>query len=172
MFLAIAHLPNAGIRKLPVFADPVQTLADLHPNVVGGGTDVLVGQVKRVHKLAVDVSLELRNGCIADANGPRPSIPFPVIQRLLWKLRAALDREDDGAGGFRIDVFGRIISYPAHEGSGLISEADAQKGIDREGCIADPGVAVIPIASASDNLGQTCGGRGYDGAGGLKSEKL
>src|ERR1700732_2979370 len=83
MLLAIAHLPNAGIRKLPVFADPLQTLADLHPNVVGGGTDVLVGKVKRVHEFAVDVSLELRNGCIADTNRPRASTPFPVIQCLL-----------------------------------------------------------------------------------------
>src|SRR2546430_5127372 len=34
VLLAITHLPNTGITKLPVFADPLKPLADLHPNVV------------------------------------------------------------------------------------------------------------------------------------------
>src|SRR5450432_1076274 len=43
MLLAIAHLPYAGIRELPVVADLVKPIADLYPNVVGRGADVLVG---------------------------------------------------------------------------------------------------------------------------------
>src|ERR1700677_2830151 len=95
MFLPIAHLPNAGVWKLPVLADPLQASADLYPNIVGGGTHVLVGQVKRVHKFTVDVSLKLRNSCVADAHGSGLSIPFPVIQRLLDKFVVACDSEED-----------------------------------------------------------------------------
>src|SRR5208282_4985348 len=140
MLPAIAHLPNAGVRALPVLANPLKTIADFYPNVVGGGADVLVGQVKRVHELAVDVSLELRNSGIADAHRSGGSIAFPMIQRLLGKLVAALDREDHHAGLFRTSVLGRVTFDPVHEGSRLVSETDAQKRINRKGCIADPGV--------------------------------
>src|ERR1700688_688175 len=34
MFLSIAHLPDAGVRELPVLADPLQASANLHPNIV------------------------------------------------------------------------------------------------------------------------------------------
>src|ERR1700674_1257677 len=172
MFLAIAHLPNTGVGKVPVLADPLQTIADLYPNVVGGGADVFVGKIERIHEFAVDVSLELRNSRIADADGSGSAIPFPVLQRLLRKLGVALDREDDRAGSFRIDVFGGVIFDPAHEGSSLLSEADAQKAINCKGGIAHPGVAVIPVARPSDDFRQTRGGRGNDRAGGLKSKKL
>src|SRR5450432_1796204 len=102
MFLAIAHLPNAGIRKLPVLANPFETVANLYPNIVGGGADVFVGQIKRVHEFAVDVSLELRNSCIADAYRPGTPITLPVIQRLLGKLVVTLNRKNDGAGLVRM----------------------------------------------------------------------
>src|ERR1700693_4665232 len=42
MFLAIAHLPNTGIWKLPVLTYPLKTLTDLYPNVVRSGADILV----------------------------------------------------------------------------------------------------------------------------------
>src|SRR6266567_4628919 len=96
MFLAIAHLPDAGIRKLPVVADPLKTIADLYPNVVWSGTHIFVGQIKCVHELAVDVSLELRNSGIADTHRSGPSIAFPVIQCVLGKLLFTRDGEDDG----------------------------------------------------------------------------
>ena len=95
-----------------------------------------------------------------------------MLQRLLRKLGVALDREDDRAGSFRIDVFGRVIFDPAHEGSSLLSETDAQKCINREGGVAHPGVAVVPVASAPDDFRQTRGWRCNDRAGGLKSKKL
>src|SRR5437899_9674623 len=125
MFLPIAHLPNAGIRKLPVFADPFKPTTDLQPNVVRGGTHVLVGQVKRVHELAVDVSLELRNGVVADAHWAGPLIAFPVIQLLLGELVVTINREDDCAALPRACVLGCVIFNPAHEGSSLVSEDDA-----------------------------------------------
>jgi hypothetical protein len=95
-----------------------------------------------------------------------------VLQRLLGKLGVARDREDDCAGRFRIDVLGGVIFDPAHEGGSLVSKADAQKCIDREGGIAHPGVAVIPVARPSDDFRQTRGWRGNDRAGRFKGKKL
>src|SRR6202140_4380147 len=53
---------------------------------------------------------------------------------------------------------------PAHKGSSLVSEADAQKCINREGGVAHPGVAVVPVASAPDDFRQTRGWRCNDRA--------
>ena len=172
MFLPIAHLPDTGIGKLPVFADPLKPLADLHPNVVRGGTHVLVGQVKRVHDFSVDVPLELRNGVVADAHRARPSITFPLIQRLLGKPVVAINGEHDFAAFPGTRVPGGVLFHPAHEGSSLLFEPDAKKCIDGECGIAHPGVAVIPVASASDDFRQARGGSGNNRSVGLKGEKL
>ena len=72
-------LLNTGIGRVPVLADPFKTIADLYPNVAGGGADVLVGKIERVHEPAIDVSLELRNSCIADADGPDPRYPSQCL---------------------------------------------------------------------------------------------
>ena len=95
-----------------------------------------------------------------------------MIQRLLRKIVVTLNRKDDRAGPGRMGVLGRVIFDPAHKGSSLVSEADAQKCINREGGVAHPGVAVVPVASAPDDFRQTRGWRCNDRAGGLKSKKL
>ncbi len=64
------------------------------------------------------------------------------------------------------------LVQPAHELGGLFGEADPQQGVEREGGVADPGVAVVPVAHPADILGQATGGRGDDGAGRLVGEEL
>src|SRR6266567_3445857 len=172
MFFAIAHLPDASIRKLPVLADPLKTIADLYPNVVGGGTHIFVGQIKCVHELTVDVSLELRNSGIADTHRSGPSIAFPVIQCVLGKVLFTRDRENDCSGLLRMGVLGRTIFDPRHEGSSLSFESEAQKSINGKGGIADPGVAVIPVASASNNFRQTRGRRRNNRSSRFEGKKL
>src|ERR1700681_4585489 len=127
MFLAIAHLPNTGIRKLPVLTYPLKTLTDLYPNIVRSGADVLVRQIKGVHEFAVDVSLELRNRCITNEYRPGTPTQFPVISRLLRKFVVTLNRKDDRAGPVRIRLLGRIFGDPAHKVTSLVSESISQK---------------------------------------------
>jgi hypothetical protein len=95
-----------------------------------------------------------------------------VIQRLLGKLIVACDGEDDRAGRLWMGVLRRVLFDPVHEGGGLILEAQAQKGVDREGGVAHPGVPVVPVASASDDFRQAGGGGCDDRTGRLKGEKL
>jgi len=95
-----------------------------------------------------------------------------VIQCLLGKLVVALDREDNWAGRFRMGMLGRATFQPAHEGSGLGLESEAQKSINRKGSIANPGVPVVPVASASDDFRQTRSGGCNDRSGRFKGKKL
>src|SRR5262245_26840826 len=54
----------------------------------------------------------------------------------------------------------------------LLSQADAQETIDREGCIANPCVTVIPVANATDRFRQTARRRRDDGSSRFIGEKL
>ena len=83
-----------------------------------------------------------------------------MTQCRLGKLAVALDREDRRDRHSRAEVLGRVILNPAHEARRLISEADAEKSVNCEGCITEPGVAVIPVAGASDDFGEASGGCG------------
>ena len=95
-----------------------------------------------------------------------------MIQRLLGKFVVAGDGKDDRAGVFWMGVLRRVPLHPVHEGGGLILEAQAQKGVNRESSVAHPGVPVIPVASASDDLRQAGGGGCDDRSGRLKGKKL
>ena len=64
------------------------------------------------------------------------------------------------------------VSQPAPERLGLLGEPQPEQGVDREGGVPDPGVAVVPVALAADLLGQPGGGRGDQGAGGGVGHQL
>src|SRR5262249_36523390 len=49
MSFPIAHLPDAGIRTLPVITDPVEAPSDSDPRVVRDRADILFLPVHRIH---------------------------------------------------------------------------------------------------------------------------
>src|SRR5580698_10578822 len=59
-----------------------------------------------------------------------------------------------------------------HETRGFFGKSDAQQRVDAERGIADPGIAIIPVALAADGFGKAAGGRGDDGAGWLKRQQF
>src|SRR6266478_934575 len=71
MLLAIPHLPNSRVRRLPVLADPIESAANSHPEVVVDRTDVLVVEVQRVENFSIDVVLILFYRLISNAHGLR-----------------------------------------------------------------------------------------------------
>src|SRR5260370_42239428 len=95
MLLAIPHLPNSRVRRLPVLADPIEPGADSHPEIVVDRTDVLVVEVQRIENFAVDVVLILFDRFISNAHVPRLAISLPMIQSLLRQPTLAMDSEDD-----------------------------------------------------------------------------
>src|SRR5437660_498628 len=59
-----------------------------------------------------------------------------------------------------------------HERGGFLRESDAYEGIQRECRVTDPGVAVIPITSASHAFRKAAGRGGHNRPGGLKREEF
>ena len=57
------------------------------------------------------------------------------------------------------------VPEPLQERGGLLGVAEAEQRVDGERRVADPGVAVVPVALAADLLGQTGRGRGDERAG-------
>src|SRR5207244_12385444 len=123
-----------------------------------------VVQINRVHQLAVDVELELLVGCVADAHRTRAAITLQVVEGLLGEVVPAVDtiHELQGAGTISRGLLPAILQ-PVPKPRGFLAEADADKTVDRESGIANPCVTIIPIALATDFLGQATSGGGDNG---------
>src|SRR5262249_53570369 len=148
-----ANLPDSLVRVPPFVADPVREPPHGHPEIVGRRLAVLVVEVDRVEEVPDDVELKLPRGIVAGAHGPRAAVPLEVIEDRLGPLRAPVEAVEDLEARVRAE-----LAEPALEKldvvARLIREADAQEGIDRERGVADPVVAVIPVAGAADPFGQ------------------
>ncbi len=97
----------------------------------------------------------MRTGCepISPRNGPA-SLP---------RARAAVDGVHDLQRTVRAELLA-ACHHPAHECGGLAGVTEPHQPVEREGRIADPGVAVVPVARAADVLGQAERGRRHDRA--------
>src|SRR3974377_2352856 len=172
MLLTIAHLPEPRVRTLPILADPVQAAANPDPRIVRDGAHVLVIQVERIHELAIDIKLELRNGCIADAYRGRSPISLPVVQTLLRNLAVSVNGEEHWNRLIRAEVLGCATFNPIHEPCSLFSKANAEERVDGKSRVPHPGVAVIPIPCASHDLRQARCWSGDDRPSRFEGEKL
>ena len=159
---AAAGLPDALVGLVPVLADPVDDPGEVLPGVVVDRGAVLVVEVDGVDQLAVDVELELVGGAVADPHRRRAAVALEVVEHLLGELGAAVDPVHDLQ---RARLAGRgvaeAVGEPVHERRRLLGEPEAQQGVEGERGVADPGVAVVPVALAAELLGQA-GGRGGD----------
>ena len=105
--------------------------------------------------------------------GSGAGVALPVVQDLLLQVRGAVDPVHDlqrprGLPGLLLSP----VRQPAPERLGLLGEPQPEQGMDREGPVPDPGVAIIPVALAADLLGQTGGGGGDQPAGGGVGHQL
>ena len=163
-------MPSSGSRQCR--ADPVDQPDEVRARVVGDRLAVLVVEVDRVHQLAVDVELELVYGGVADAHRARAAVAGEVVGSVSsgssWRPSMPYMIWSEPSG-FEL-VAARLD--PAHERAGLVGVAEPHEGVERERRVADPGVAVVPVAHAADLLGQAEGGRGDDRAVLLRDEQL
>ena len=125
--------------------------------------------IQRIHHFAVDVELQLRARGVADAHRPRaaiareprhlpfhqPALACQAVQRLDLCRRAGDAAPQPGAPGLR-----------------LLAIAGMHQREQRERGIAQPAIAVVPVALAAGQFGQR-GGRGSDDAAGrIVGERL
>ena len=121
----------------------------------------------RVHQsglqqVAVDVELGLRRGVVADPDRARPAVAVQ-LERALWRALAAVKAVEDLQA--RAGQLGRV-QQPPEERLGLPRAAQMQERLEREGRVAHPAEAIVPVALTADLLGQRRRGRCRDRPGG------
>ena len=105
----------------------------------------------RVEHRAEDVVLALVEGAVADPHRPRARVAGEVVARRLGQVAAAVDPVHD----LQRAVLGRLdVGDELHELVGLPVEVEPVQRLQREGRVAHPGVAVVPVALAARRLGQ------------------
>ncbi len=173
VLLAAARLPDALVDLVPVLAQPVDDPPHVRPGLVEDRPAVLVEQVDRVDQLAVDVELALVGRAVADPHRRRVAIARQVRELLLGQLRAPVDPVHDLQRAARpVAPLAHAVVEPGHERRGLLGEAEPQQAVERERGVADPRVAVVPVALAAELLGQRAGRRGDDRAGRGERQQL
>src|SRR5579871_5596767 len=144
------EFPNSGIGFFPVIANIIGGPDYVLPGIIGNFCDVLVSQRDRIHQLPIDVQLELPVSIITDPHGATAFISLKVIEFRLLQIPFAVDsvHELQLAPGF--SGFSAQLLDPRHESDGLLLQAQPDQSIDSERRIANPAIAIIPIAPPPD----------------------
>src|SRR4051794_1699313 len=91
--------------------------------------------------------------------GVDPPVAGPVVKHVLLQVGGAVDAVHDvQRTAVATDPFPDPISQPPPELPGLLGHAEPEQRMHREGGVADPGVAVVPVALAADLLGSAAVG--------------
>ncbi len=94
-----------------------------------------------------------------------------MVERFFLQLVPAIDPVHNLQRAVGLQLV-RPRLQPVHEPRRLVGEAEPDEAVQREGGVADPRVAVIPIPLAADPLWKAAGGRSDDGAGRLVGQQL
>ena len=123
-----------------------------------------------VEQLAVDVELALVPGAVADPH--RGAVPpaAEVLQLPLGEIALAADAEHDLQVPAPPDLGRRRRRQVVEELVGLVGAGRHPQGLHGEAGVADPGVAVVPVAGPARRLGQGGRRRGDDRPGGEVGE--
>ena len=119
--------------------------------------------------LAVDVELELLGRGVADADRPRALVAGQLVELELGQAPLAADPVHDLD---RRRVAGADAQQEVAEGQRLVGVAGGEQRLEREHRVAQPAVAVVPVAHAADVLGQRRRRRGDHRAGRLGRHRL
>ena len=113
----------------------------------------------RVERRAVDVVLALVVGAVADAHRTGAGVPGEVVARRLGQVASAVDPIHDLEGSV---VVGLQIGDELHELVGFPIEVQVVQRLEGEGRVAQPRVAVVPVALAARGF-RKGGGERRDG---------
>src|SRR5437868_10495836 len=154
-----------------MLAHPVSKSPEIEPQLVTYRSYILLVEIQRVHKLAVNVELELLIGGVPDANGAGSLVAFQVIQDLLGESAASVYPINRLERTIRIGIV-RASIQKRRKLRSFIGEADPQQAIHREGGVSDPNITIVPISNSAGTLGQTARGRRDDRAGRFVGKQL
>jgi hypothetical protein len=104
--------------------------------------------VGAVENLAEYVVLTLIAGGVAPTDGRRLSVTFEVGRLPLGLGRVTVDVVQHPGPAVALE----LPEHPVQKAARLVGEADAIECINGERGIADPDVAIVPVAAAADRL--------------------
>ena len=153
MLRPAANLPNSLVLGVPILGKPIQQFDDDSPELVVDGSARFVVEVDAVDQLAVDVELQLAGSTVANANGLRIPIAREVIEFELLEFVSPVDAVHD----LQRPRIGRVLLQSAfleerHELAGLLHESKLEEREEREGRVANPGVAVVPVTATTNRF--------------------
>ena len=145
-----ADLPDPAVRLPPVLEGrldlPRQDRPDTLVEVVAG----LRVQVNGVEHRAPHVMLTLVVRTVADAYWPRALVAVEMRHGPFLRHRSAIDCVHD----LELLLALRGVGHEVEEVARLPVKAERVQAPQREGRVADPGVAVVPVPDAARRLGQ------------------
>ena len=145
-----AHLPETVVGLIPGALEMVHQRELKVPRVVVVADPRVARQRQSVQRLAPDVELKLVRGGIADTDGRRVLITGQPRQLGLRQPPGAVEGVHDlEVGG----ITGDRAQQPLAPCFGLVVIPGGEQCLERRGGVAQPAVAVIPVARAPELLG-------------------
>src|SRR5262245_22910889 len=132
------------------------------PEVIRDELERFVIDVNRIHQFAVDVELELPIRSVPNSNRAGFFVAFEVSQDSFFEILASVDAIHELERRTRLQLAAALFD-PASEGRSFALVTETHQRIQRERCIANPGVAVIPVSNSTNLFRQTEGRRCDDG---------
>ena len=169
MLRLAAGLPDALVRLPPHLRRALRLSLDDRPEPPRQTLRLAGVQQDRVEHRAEDVVLPLVEGAVADPHRARALVAGELVTGRLGQIATAVDPVHDLQ---RAVLGGLEVGDELDELVGLPVEVEAVERLQRERCVAHPGVAVVPVALAAGRLRQRCGQRRDRGAGGHVGEAL
>ncbi len=164
-----AHLPDPLVGQPP---DPLEMVEEgdaQRPAPRIGGKPAAHRMLEHVGELAVDVELGLARGGIAHAHGARSFEAAQPVELALVQVALPGHAVHD----LQLLRASRHRAYePVLPGIGFLGVARVQEGEQGERRVAQPAIAIVPVARAADQLRQRGRRRGHDAAGRAVSEPL
>lgn len=142
----VTALSIAAFNSLHALSTPV--LRTSHASPLAALIMVRGPLIGTVQDFPVDIVLVLCGCRVAPSNRLGPSVPLEFT--ILALLRRHSSVKVIHHAGASISI--HRVQHPAEKSRRFVREADAMKGIDGKCSIPDPGIAVIPIPSSSDQF--------------------
>ena len=158
-----ADLPDPVVRLVPVRGQLVDERALQRPALRRLLEPAVAGVLEGDHHLAEHVGLALVHGAVADAHRAGAGVAGEVVELALGELAATVDAVHD------LEVLGVSRDRPQQPvapAPRLVGVAGPDERLEREGRVAQPAEAVVPVAFAAEVLRER-GGRSRHDAPGL-----
>ena len=165
------QLPDPLVGVLPATLDRGDQLLHQPPVALGEGGSGPGEPPQQLHDRTEDVGLDLPVGCVADPHGTASPITLQLDFLGLRRKRTAVDGVDRRQA-IRLHAVVYQPQQPVEQVRGLAGRAEAHEAGSGHRRVADPAVAVVPVAGAAEALGQAGGGCSDDCPGRTVAQRL